>query len=96
MKKLLLIAVAVMSACGEPEEFSTESSQCVYKPVGYCERLDDDSFIWTEWKSEAILSDYDRSLLRNVSVMTCEECIGQEGVYRCELNNYEIPCEGVR
>lgn len=94
MKKLLLLSIALVSACGEGEHL--ESTQCIYKPVGYCERLDDDSVIWTEWKSEVILSDSDRSLLRNVLVVTCEECAGQEGIYRCESNNYEIPCEDVK
>lgn len=94
MKKLLLVAIAILSACGETEYL--ESPQCVYKPVGYCEKIDGDSFKWTEMKSESILSESDKSILRLVAVVTCEECAGQEGIYKCESNNIEVPCDEIK
>lgn len=96
MKKLLLVAVALLSACSEPEYLDSELPQCVYKPVGYCEQIDGDSFKWTELQTESILSEQDKSILRNISVVTCEECAGQEGIFKCESNNFEIPCEEIK
>jgi hypothetical protein len=86
----LLLATAI--GCGEPETLTT--SNCIYKPTGMCERMDDGAVVWSTFPQTPVrFSDNDKALLWRVGLATCEDCLGQTDNWNCDKHNVEVACK---
>ena len=97
MTKLTLAILAItatLNACGaETQEAELTPTKCVFKPVGTCARIDEDTFQWHTFEqtpAERMPGELD--LLSRVGLVTCEQCIGQTDNWHCDKHNMEFDC----